>query len=98
AGAEARRLAAERRADALQAALETRHSGQSAGWEAAAADEAGTVTPTRTFRNSQGRYCREYREEIRVGGRSETVMGIACRLPEGGWAPRYRVIPGADNI
>ena len=30
-------------------------------------------------------YCREYRSEVRVGGRSEEGWGIACLQPDGAW-------------
>ncbi len=41
--------------------------------------------PTREGRARDGRYCREYRQEIIVGGRREEAYGQACRNPDGSW-------------
>jgi surface antigen len=46
------------------------------------------VTPVRTFRNQDGRYCREYTTRARVGGRVSQVVGQACRQPDGSWMKR----------
>ncbi len=47
-----------------------------------------TVTPVRTFRHVDGRYCREYTTLAAVGGRSQQVYGQACRQPDGSWVKR----------
>jgi len=46
------------------------------------------VTPTRTFRHQDGRYCREYTTRALVGGRQQETWGQACRQPDGSWAMR----------
>lgn len=43
------------------------------------------VTPTNTFREPDGRYCREYTTRAMIGGRAEQVYGRACRQPDGSW-------------
>lgn len=43
------------------------------------------VTPTSTYRQESGRYCREYTTEIWVDGQKETAYGTACRQPDGRW-------------
>jgi surface antigen len=43
------------------------------------------VMPTNTFRDPDGRYCREYTTRAEVGGRTEQVYGRACRQPDGSW-------------
>lgn len=44
----------------------------------------GTITPTRTY-EQQGRYCREYQQNVTVGGRVQESYGTACRQPDGQW-------------
>ncbi|HZS81843.1 MAG TPA: glycine zipper 2TM domain-containing protein [Stellaceae bacterium] len=43
------------------------------------------VTPMRTYEASAGRYCREYETRALIGGRRQTVLGTACREPDGAW-------------
>ncbi len=44
----------------------------------------GSVTPIRTYQH-RGRYCREYQQDITVGGKTERGYGRACRQPDGSW-------------
>lgn len=46
---------------------------------------SGTVTPVRDGTSSDGRYCREFRQSVTIGGRSEQAYGTACRQPDGSW-------------
>jgi len=46
-----------------------------------------SVTPIDTWRNQDGRYCREYSTRAVIGGRSEQVYGRACRQADGSWVP-----------
>lgn len=46
------------------------------------------VTPLRTWRHQDGRYCREYTTEASIGGRMSEVYGEACRQPDGSWVQR----------
>ena len=66
-------------------ALETNKVGQTSTWTNPDSGHSGTVTPTRTFQESSGEYCREYQQQITVGGRTETAYGTACRQPDGSW-------------
>jgi len=43
-----------------------------------------TVVPTRTY-SSAGSPCREYTMDAVIGGRSERVVGTACRQADGSW-------------
>lgn len=43
------------------------------------------VTPMKTYREQDGRYCREYTTQAMIGGRAEQVYGRACRQPDGSW-------------
>jgi len=46
------------------------------------------VTPVNTFRNPDGRYCREYTTRATIGGRAQEVYGRACRQSDGSWVPQ----------
>ena len=43
------------------------------------------VTPTRTFRNDAGAYCREFSSVTVSGGKMRKEYGAACRRPDGSW-------------
>jgi surface antigen len=70
----------------VQRALETMERGRTIHWQDRFSGEAGTVTPTRTFRVAGGQYCRDYQVTY------DTTEGIplswtetACRTDEAGW-------------
>ena len=42
-------------------------------------------TPKINYQPSTGAYCREYQQEIVVGGRVQQGYGRACRQPDGSW-------------
>jgi surface antigen len=46
---------------------------------------SGNVTPVQEGTSSEGRYCREYRSEVKIGGERETIYGTACQNPDGSW-------------
>ena len=70
---------------AAQQALENTRSGQTVGWNNPDSGNSGTVTPTSTFQNSQGQYCREIHQTITIDGQTEEVTGTACRRPDATW-------------
>ena len=71
---------------AAQTALERNQSGTPAEWRNPDSGHFGTVTPTRTFPPSPwGEYCREYLQEVWVGGQKVHAYGVACRRPDGSW-------------
>lgn len=72
-------------ARAQQAALETRPAGHSTTWVNPDSGNAGSITPTRTYRSAAGGYCREYQHTVIIGGREERGYGRACRRPDGSW-------------
>ena len=39
----------------------------------------------RQFGQYEGRYCREFIQEIRVGNQVQQGYGTACRQPDGSW-------------
>lgn len=76
------KLMAERSA---QKALENSPSGKSVSWKNPDTNHRGSVTPTRTYQNKQGSYCREYTQEVTIGGETQKAYGTACRQPDGQW-------------
>jgi surface antigen len=79
--AQDRRIAAQN----SQNALETVPAGTTTTWRNPDSGNSGTLTPTRTFQNNSGQYCREYQQTITIGGKQEQSYGTACRQPDGTW-------------
>lgn len=82
-------------AAALSEALEERLSGVAVDWHNQASGSSGAVTPVRTFRNADGRWCREYLEEATIAGTLDSRRAIACRESDGQW--RTRILALSDS-
>ena len=67
-----------------QSALETGRAGQPVEWHNPDSGNYGTVVPQRAYEQNNT-YCREYSQNIVVGGKSERAYGTACRQPDGSW-------------
>jgi surface antigen len=65
--------------------LEYGRSGQSRQWYNPDTGNGGSVTPKAAYQNPRGQYCREYQQNITVGGKNETAYGTACRQSDGTW-------------
>jgi surface antigen len=73
---------------AMQAAnnaFENGRSGEASSWQNPDSGNSGTITPTKTYQAPSGGYCREYQQEIVVGGEQHKSYGTACRQPDGSW-------------
>ena len=68
-----------------QAALETYQVGQTSTWSNPDSGHSGSYTPTKTYQNNQGQYCREYQQTVSVAGETQQAYGTACRQPDGSW-------------
>ncbi len=68
-----------------QYSLEHSKAGNSSQWQNPDSGNSGTFTPTRTYQTETGQYCREYQQEIIVGGEKHASYGTACRQPDGTW-------------
>ena len=68
-----------------QETLETAPIGTTSTWHNPDSGNSGTVTPTQTYRQSDGRYCREFTQTVTIGNRTEEAYGTACRQPDGSW-------------
>ncbi|RVU33841.1 glycine zipper 2TM domain-containing protein [Hwanghaeella grinnelliae] len=68
-----------------QASLEHVQSGQTSTWSNPDSGHQGTVTPTKTYQEPSGQYCREYQQTVTVGNEQQEAYGTACRQPDGSW-------------
>lgn len=68
-----------------QKALEYDRSGTTASWNNPDTGNAGTITPTRTYKRANGQYCREFTQTISVDGELQEAKGTACRQSDGTW-------------
>lgn len=60
--------------------------GETVTWNNPQSGNYGSYTPTREgYQASTGAYCREYQQEIVVGGQRKQGYGQACRQPDGSW-------------
>ncbi len=65
-------------------ALEFSPSGSSVAWNNPDSGNHGSITPTKTYRES-GQQCREYQQEVVIGGQKQKAYGKACRQSDGQW-------------
>jgi surface antigen len=59
--------------------------GQTIAWNNPNSGNHGAVTPVRDGTSSTGEYCREFQQEVTIGGKQEEAYGVACRKPDGSW-------------
>ena len=65
--------------------LENTPSGKAASWVAPVGQTRAEVTPLKTFRTKDNRFCREYEERLEDADGVEIRRGIACRTGKGHW-------------
>ena len=70
--------------EAYNTALEYNPTDKAAEWRNPDSGNYGRVIPVATYRQ-KGRYCREFTQEIFIGGEKQTGYGRACRQPDGSW-------------
>lgn len=70
---------------AAQQALENNQPGQSMPWKNNESGHYGSITPQAPYQTADGTYCREYQQNIVVGGKTQNAYGRACRQPDGSW-------------
>lgn len=68
-----------------QQSLEYNETNRPSSWRNPDSGHSGTITPTRTYREPEGRYCREYTQTVMIGGEEQNAYGKACRQPDGSW-------------
>lgn len=62
--------------------------GEASTWRNPDSGHYGSVTPTRTYQEPGGNYCREFTQTVTVNGRQQDAYGKACRQPDGSWRIR----------
>lgn len=72
-------------AKSQQRALEAGPSNKPMRWKNPDTGNAGAVTPKPAYQDETGQYCREFQQEVTVGGKTEQAYGKACRQPDGSW-------------
>ncbi len=65
-------------------ALESNRAGTTSTWKNPDSGASGSITPTKTY-DRDGQNCREFTQTIRVGGKTQTGYGTACRDSSGDW-------------
>ncbi len=65
--------------------LETSRTGRPVEWSNIDNGNRYTMTPTRTYQNSEGEDCRDYTLWGWVDGYEEKLQGTACRDEDGNW-------------
>ena len=68
-----------------QQSLEYTPSRRTTTWVNPDSGHRGSFTPLKTYRENDGRYCREYRQQVFIAGRMQQAYGTACRQPDGTW-------------
>lgn len=72
-------------AQAASRAFENNATGQASSWSNPDSGNSGTITPTKTYQAASGQYCREYQQDVTIGGEKHQAYGTACRQPDGSW-------------
>lgn len=67
-----------------QSVLETGKTGAVSTWKNPDSGNSGTIKPIKTY-ETDGRYCREFVQTVRIGGKVQEAYGTACRQPDGSW-------------
>ena len=68
-----------------QDGLEYSKTGSVVVWNNPDSGNSGNITPSKTYQEPSGRYCREFQQTIFVDGQEESAYGRACRNPDGSW-------------
>jgi len=68
-----------------QYSLEYSKTNEATAWHNPDSGNSGSLTPTKTYQNTDGQYCREYRQTVDIGGQEQQAYGTACRQPDGSW-------------
>ncbi len=78
------------RADQANIHARTAPLGQVINWNNPQNNNYGSITPVRDGYSDSGNYCREFHQNISVGGKKQDAYGVACRQADGTW----RIVEG----
>lgn len=73
----------QREHEAAQVEATTAEIGESITWSDGSA--SGSVTATREGTDAAGNQCREFQQDVTIGGETEQAYGTACLQPDGSW-------------
>ena len=65
-------------------ALENNKTNSQAAWNNPDSGNSGVIYPTKTYSRGD-QPCREFTQEIIIGGKIQTGYGKACRMADGSW-------------
>jgi len=68
-----------------QNALEHGPSNKPMRWKNPDTGNQGAITPKPAYQTETGQFCREFQQDVTVGGKTEEAYGKACRQPDGSW-------------
>jgi len=74
---------AQRKHEAAQISATSAPIGEKITWDSA--ESSGYVVTTKEGKSSEGLTCREFQQEITVGGNTEQAFGTACLQADGAW-------------
>ncbi|MEM9439947.1 MAG: hypothetical protein AAGA73_05835 [Pseudomonadota bacterium] len=63
----------------LQRTLDHAPDGTTRRWTNDQSGHSGAITPVRSYIATTGQYCRDYQEDISIGGKSRQFLYSACR-------------------
>ncbi|MDH5490133.1 MAG: RT0821/Lpp0805 family surface protein [Rhodospirillaceae bacterium] len=83
----------------LNQALEVNLNDAPMAWSNPMSGQTASFTPVNTYQDKTGRFCREYRKDLVVNGKTSSTFGLACRNDAGKWETRYLIFEnGAKSL
>jgi surface antigen len=79
-------------------ALETLVSGKQVSFANLEAGRVDSVTPIRTYQAKNGQWCREYVHETNRRGIRGKSNAVACRIGEGQWLTRLKMVNDGKKL
>lgn len=65
--------------------LEHAPDGETIKWKSPATNTDYRVTPTESYQDAKGSYCRKYQTNAIIDGQTKNIYGTSCRQPDGSW-------------
>ena len=81
----------------LNQALEVNLNDTPMTWSSPVSGQTASFTPVNTYQDKTGHYCREYRKDVVVNGKTSSTFGLACRSDQGKWETRYLIFENGDK-
>jgi surface antigen len=71
--------------EVAQGSMDNNSDGETSTWNNPDSGNSGTITPQTTYKDDDGKDCRDFESTITVDGKTEVAHGRACRQPDGSW-------------